>query len=78
MLISAVLIFPLMVNYQGSGLDSYTSQSFTTTLARLTIGNISNGDREDYLIITISDIISVLILFFFWVHWKSFHNSLLD
>jgi hypothetical protein len=41
-LISVILIFPMILQYQGTGLASYTkSTSFTLTLARFTLGNLS-------------------------------------
>ena len=48
---SAVLIFALVVNYKGTSLDSYSSSgSFTMTLAKFSIGNLSNGDQTTYFI----------------------------
>lgn len=75
---SVVIFFPLTTNYAGSGLSEYSSESFTTTLARFTLGNTDNGDRRTYLILTISDIVSMLIFFIFWLHWRSYHNSVLE
>jgi len=73
---SAILIFPLVTSYKGSGLSKYTSSSsFTMTLAKFTLGNIANGDQQAYLIITISDILTMLVLFLFYIHWRSFHRS---
>lgn len=77
LLITGVYIFPAISNYHGNGLDSYTSESFTTTLARFTLGNTSNGDRQDYLVQTVSDLVATLILIIFWIHWRSFHNSVI-
>ena len=76
---SAVLIFALIESYHGTGLSKYTSSSsFSITLAKFSLGHIENGDKQTYLIITVCDIISMLILFFFWIHWRSFHNSILE
>jgi neutral trehalase len=76
---SAILILPLINNYQGSGLAKYTvSSSFTMSIARFTIGNISNGNRSDYLIITISDVLTMLVLFIFYIHWRRFHQAVLE
>jgi len=72
-------MFPLINNYQGNGLAKYAaSQSYTMTLARFTIGNISNGNLSDYLIVTISDIMSMLVLFIFYMHWRRFHQAVID
>lgn len=76
---STVVVMPMIVSYEGTALSTYTSsESVTGTQARLTIGNISNGDRKNYLILTISDILSMLILFVFWLHWRSYHASVID
>ena len=77
LLITAVNIFPIVANYHGTGLSKYSSESFTTTLARFSLGNTVNGDRNDYLIQTVSDIVGTVILILFWVHWRSFHSSVL-
>lgn len=70
---------PMIISYSGTGLSAYTSsESFTSYQARLTLGNISNGGRYEYLIVTIADVLSMLILFFFWLHWRSFHNGILE
>lgn len=76
---SAVLIFALVVNYKGTSLDSYSSSgSFTMTLAKFSIGNLNDGDQTTYFIITATDILSMVILLFFWISWRSFHNSIID
>lgn len=73
---SIVLIYPLITHYKGNGLSNYTvSKDFGTTLARFTLGNISNGDKQTYALITITDILSYIIMVIFYFHWKSFHNK---
>ena len=79
MLMSIAVIMPMVVSYEGTALSTYTSSdSITGVQAKLTIGNISNGGRKEYLIVTISDIVSMLILFLFWLHWRSFHSSVME
>lgn len=73
---SMVVIMPMIVSYEGTALADYTSSdSVTGVEAKLTIGNISSGGRKEYLIVTIADLLSMLILFLFWLHWRSFHHS---
>jgi hypothetical protein len=48
------------------------------TLARFTIGNITNGSQQDYLIVTIADVISMIVLFIFYIHWRSFHKAVIE
>lgn len=72
-------MFPLINNYQGNGLAKYTaSQSYSMTLARFTIGNITNGNQMDYLIVTLADVISMIVFFAFYIHWRSFHKAVLE
>jgi hypothetical protein len=69
----------MLLSYQGDGLATYTkSSSFTMTLARFTLGNISNGDRQSYLIVTAADILSFLVMVIFYLHWKAFHKGIID
>jgi hypothetical protein len=76
---SVVVIMPMVVSYGGSGLSKYTaSASITSTEARLTLGNISEGDQRTYLIVTIADLLSMLILLLFWLHWRSFQKAILE
>ena len=72
-LVGAELVF----NYSGTGLSAYTA-SFTLTLAKFTLGNLSNADRTTYLIITIFDILTMVALFAFYVHWRLFLNSVIE
>ena len=75
---SLIVIMPMIVSYDGTALSTYTSSdSITGIQAKLTIGNISNGGKRDYLIVTIADIASMLVLFIFWVHWNAFHKATL-
>jgi hypothetical protein len=76
---SAVQIFALVASYNGTGLSTYTnSSSFTMYLSKFTLGNIKDGDRQTYLIITVCDIVSMFILLIFWIHWRSFQSSILE
>lgn len=78
-IMSAILIFPLVTSYKDTGLDTYNqSSSFTMLLAKFTLGNINSGDQRTYLIITIADILSMLVLFIFSLHWRSFHRSVVE
>ena len=64
-------------NFSSTGLDSYTS-SFTLTLAKFSLGNLSNADQTEYIIITICDILSMITLFGFYVHWRVFISDLIE
>jgi len=78
-LMSVILMFPLVTNFQGTGLSSYsTSGSFTITLAKFTLGNLSNASFQDYLIVTISDVLSMVVLFIFYIHWRHFHRTTIE
>ena len=72
-IITAVLILPLYINYNGTGLDDY-KDSFTLTQAKFTIGNLNNEGRRTYILMGAADFVSMLILFFFYLHWRAFHN----
>ena len=45
------------------------------TLARFSLGNISNGNQQTYLIISIADALSVIIMIIFYLHWRAFHKA---
>ena len=75
--ISILVGTSLVFNYSGTGLSTYTA-SFTLTLAKFTIGNLSNADRTTYLIITIFDILTMVALFAFYVHWRLFLSSVIE
>ena len=61
---SIVVIMPMIISFEGTALSTYTSSDSVTGIqAKLTIGNTTNNDRKNYLIFTISDIVSMLILF---------------
>jgi hypothetical protein len=78
-LISVVLIFPMVLQYNGTGLETYTkTPSFTMTLARFTLGNLSEGDRQSYMIVTFADVITLLIMIIFYFHWRAFHKSAIE
>ena len=76
-LITALVGIPLAYNYNGTGLSGYTD-SFTLTLAKFTIGNLSNADQITYLYLTICDILSMIALFAFYLHWRIFVNDLIE
>ena len=73
-LISAFAGVQMAVFYDGNGLVGY-ADSFSLTLAKFSIGNIQLANRTDYLIVTICDILSMITLFAFYVHWRIFINN---
>jgi len=75
---SAISIAPIVYSYlNGIGLKSYT-ESYMITLAKTSLGNIIGGDKITYLIFTVCDLLSMLVLFGFYLHWRSFHAEALD
>lgn len=76
-LISCLVAAPIAINYGSKGLQGY-ADSFTLTLAKFSIGNLSDADQQQYLIITICDILTMIVLFGFYVHWRSFIGDLLE
>ena len=75
LIMSAINIVPIVYSFQnGKALDSYT-KSYMIYLAETSLGNIQNGDRTTYMMFTVCDILSMLVLFFFYLHWRSFHNE---
>ena len=74
---TALVGIPLAYNYGGDGLSSYT-ESFTLTLAKFSIGNLSNADQITYLYLTICDILTMVALFAFYLHWRVFVNELIE
>jgi hypothetical protein len=78
LIMSAINMIPIIYAFQkGQALDSYT-KSYMIYLAETSLGNISNGDRTAYLIFTICDILSMFVLFLFYLHWRSFHNEAVE
>ena len=78
-IISVILIFPLLLQYNGDGLYQYTQKaSFTMTIAKFSLGNLNNADQQSYLIVTISDVLSFLVMVIFYLHWRAFHQSALE
>ncbi len=75
-LISCLVAAPMALNYSSTGLSNY-ADSFTLTLAKLSIGNLSDADQQKYLTITICDILSMIALFGFYIHWRIFVGNLL-
>jgi hypothetical protein len=45
------------------------------TLAQTSLGNVIDGDRTMYLVFTACDVLSMIVFFFFYLHWRSFHNE---
>lgn len=76
-LISTLMILPLYQNYQGTALKNF-SETFTITQARFTVGNNLDADQREYIILSACDVLSMLVLFAFYIHWRSFHNSLVE
>jgi hypothetical protein len=69
----------MVLQYNGTGLATYTkTPSFTMTLARFTLGNLSEGDRQSYMIVTFADVITLLIMIIFYFHWRAFHKSAIE
>jgi hypothetical protein len=68
----------MVQSFKGDGLIKYTkSGSFTMTLSKFTLGNISNGDQRTYMIISVADALSMLVMLFFYIHWRMFHKATL-
>jgi tellurite resistance protein TehA-like permease len=67
----------LYVNYTSDGLSTYKS-SFALTLAKFSLGNLNNGSQKDYIMQSACDVLSMLVLFAFYLHWRSFHNELVE
>lgn len=71
--ISALLVLQLYVNYQDDGLSTYKA-SFTLTLAKFTLGNLTFADQKTYIMESAVDVLSMVILFGFYIHWRAYHN----
>jgi len=72
---STIYIVPIVYAYvNGTGLDSY-KESYMIHLAKTSLGNVQDGDRVMYIIFTAADILSMVALFAFYLHWRSFHNE---
>ncbi len=75
---TVVLIIPIVYIFMnGDGMSSYKS-SYTIYLAKTSLGNVDNGDRTMYLFMTAADLISMIILFVFYLHWRSFHAEMVS
>lgn len=48
------------------------------TMAKMSLGNIENGNQETYMFITVCDILSMIVLFVFYLHWRSFHEEAVE
>lgn len=75
--LSAIMILPLYINYNGTGLVNYTD-SFSLTQAKFTIGNLTEEDRKTYIMISAADFLAMIILFFFYMHWRRYHNDIVE
>lgn len=71
--ISALLVLQLYINYQDDGLSTYKA-SFTLTLAKFTLGNLTFADQKTYIMESAVDVLSMVILFGFYIHWRAYHN----
>lgn len=75
---TVVLIVPIVyVFMNGKGMSSYKS-SYTIELAKTSLGNVEHGDRTMYLFFTAADLLSMIILFVFYLHWRSFHAEMVS
>jgi hypothetical protein len=45
------------------------------SLAKTSLGNISNGNQTSYLVFNACDVLSMIVFFVFYLHWRSFHNE---
>lgn len=77
LIISALMVLPLYLNYNGSGLYGY-KDSFSLTLAKFTIGNLELENQKTYILESAADALGMLVLFGFYFHWRSFHNDVVD
>jgi hypothetical protein len=72
---SSFYILPIVYAFMnGEGLADY-KESYMITLAKTSLGNIKNGNQVSYMLFTCADILSMLALFVFYLHWRSFHNE---
>lgn len=71
--ISVLMILPIYINYQGTALNDY-QDSFALTQAKFTVGNHEGAGRRIYLALSVCDVLSMLFLFGFYLHWRGFHN----
>ena len=70
--ITILYILPLYLNYFDDGLASY-KPSFALTLAKFTIGNLHEADQKVYIMQSACMVLSMITLFGFYLHWRSFH-----
>lgn len=76
-LISIINILPLYTFYTGAGLSDYPD-SFTLTLAKFTQGNLVLGDQVNYYTVIGCDILTMLVMFGFYIRWRSVHNEAVE
>lgn len=77
LIISALMILPLYLNYNGVGLSGY-KPSFALTLAKFSIGNLLFADQKTYIMESACDVLGMLVLFCFYFHWRSFNSDVVD
>ena len=73
LVISVVTILPMITFYNGDGLSAYPD-SFTLTLAKFSQGNLVEGDQTQYLSVVVADVLTMIIMFGFYIRWRSFHS----
>lgn len=72
---SSFYILPIVYAFMnGQGLKDY-KESYMIALAKTSLGNIQGGNQLSYMLFTCADILSMLALFIFYLHWRSFHNE---
>lgn len=76
-MITVLYILPLFLNYTDDGLKSY-KPSFALTLAKLTLGNLSDADQRTYIMESACVVLAMLTLFGFYMNWRSFHFETLE
>lgn len=70
-IVSVICALQLVFNYDDDGLSSY-KPSYSLILARFTLGNLVEADRKTYIIQSAADVFSMIVLFGFYFHWRSY------
>lgn len=39
---------------------------------------MENAGRRDYMMATIPDLLTVIIMIIFYIHWRRFHNAAIE
>lgn len=76
-IISIILILQLYTNFHSNGLSTYR-ESFAITLAKFSIGNLNGGNATSYYIESACDVMSMIVLFGFYFHWRSFSHETVE